>query len=307
MAIIFAKKTRDIPTRIRGYSQQWIPGRAYENRFYKSESHDKKWNEWFWFSTNIQSRDKYLDLAFYGESQVIDGCTFTYPGSIGYYCFEYITQGKGTLIDADNSRYPLTPGTLYLLYPGRKSRIMVPSGQGMQKIMLGFSNGALMQLMLYHLRIREGDTIQLPQESEAIQQFKEIGKMVKKETVIEDLLSAECYRFLLKLFEEQENYPRESLSSICEYMQNHLQSSLSLDVLAQKARMSKPTFIRKFRQQFSCTPIRYLISLRLEYAKTLLQLQRMSVREVAFLCGYRNVKFFSREYHRHFGVPPSAQ
>ena len=164
-----------------------------------------------------------------------------------------------------------------------------------------------MQLMLYHLQISTGDVVRLNSDSEAIRKFKALGEMVRQNAVQEDILSVESYRFLLQLFEEQKSSPRNSLSGICEYMQNHLQSSLSLDELAQKAGMSKITFIRKFREQFSCTPIHYLITLRLEYAKTLLQLQRMSVSEAAFLSGYRNVKFFSREYHRHFGVPPSEQ
>ena len=275
--------------------------------FNKSESHDKNWEETFWFSSAIQSKDKYIVLAFYGESHVFGGGSITHPGSMNFYCFEYVIKGKGTLVDADNSRYTLGPGSLYLLFPGRQCRILVPHGQGMQKILLGFTKGALMQLMLYHLQISAGDVVRLNSDSEAIRQFKALGEMVRQNAVQEDILSVESYHFMLQLFEEQKRSPRNSLTGICEYMQNHLQSPLSLDELAQKARMSKITFIRKFREQFSCTPIQYLINLRLEYAKTLLQLQRMSVSEAAFLSGYRNVKFFSREYHRHFGIPPSEQ
>ena len=275
--------------------------------FSKSETHEKKWNESFWFSSSIQSKDKYIVLAFYGESQVFDGCIFTHPGSTDFYCFEYITSGKGILIDADNTRYTLTPGSLYLLSPGCQSRIQVPAGKSMQKILLGFAPGALMQLMLYHLQINNGSIIKIAPESAAIQQFKAIGEMVKQGPAMEDTLSVECYRFLLQLFETQQDNPKDPLSEVCEYMQNHLQASLSLEDLAARANMSKVTFIRKFREQYNCTPIRYLISLRLEYAKSLLQLHRMSVSEVASLCGYRNVKFFSREYRHHFGIPPSEQ
>jgi transcriptional regulator GlxA family with amidase domain len=43
----------------------------------------------------------------------------------------------------------------------------------------------------------------------------------------------------------------------------------------------------------------------MNYARTLLQLRQIPIKNVAELCGYRNAKFFSREYHKKFGIAPS--
>lgn len=275
--------------------------------FKKSENHTKKWDETYWFSSSFQPRKKQIVLAFYGESTVFDACEVSCPGCMDLYCFEYIVHGKGTLIDADNSRYQLAPGTMYIISPERHCRILVPSEQGLQKIMLGIANGTLLQMMLYRSQINSGELLRLPKESPAVNQFYHIGNMVKTGIISEEWLSTECYRFLLLLSLSESAAPSNSLNFVSEYMQNNFQHSLTLEQLAQVAGMSKISFIRKFREQFGCTPIQYLINMRLDYARTLLKLPYMSVNEVASLCGYKNVKFFSREYHRRFNFPPSQK
>ena len=284
----------------------WRKGECLMNIiFKKSETREKKWHESFWFSSSLQPKQKQLVLTFYGESQVLDGCNFTNPGIRDYYCIEYVEQGQGILIDEDNIRHTLSPGKLYILYSEGECKIQVPPGQRFSKIMLGIANGALLQTMLYRSQIGSGDIISLKSDSEVIQQFRKIGELTKKGMVPEEELSTECYRFLLRLAAAQRSKPVISLQSICEYIQNNLQKAITLDDIAKTAGMSKVTLIRKFRKEFSCTPIQYLISLRLDYAQNLLHLQHMSVKEAAYLCGYRNVKFFSREYRRRFKIPPS--
>ena len=273
--------------------------------FKKSKNLTKKWDETYWFSSSFQGRKKQIVLAFYGESTVFEPCEIPCPGCMDLYCFEYIVQGKGILIDADNSQYQLSPGAMYIISPERHCRILVNSGQGLQKIMLGVANGTLLQMMLYHSQLGSGELLQLDDNSEAVEIFRQIGGMVKTGSVPEQWLATECYRFLLQLSMAENTAPCHSLHSVSEYMQNNLQHTLTLEQLAAVAGMSKISFIRKFRKVFGCTPIQHLIALRLDYARTLLKLPNMSVNEVASLCGYRNVKFFSREYHRHFKFPPS--
>ncbi|MBR2439407.1 MAG: helix-turn-helix domain-containing protein [Lentisphaeria bacterium] len=273
--------------------------------FKKSKNRTKKWDENYWFSSSFQGRKKQMVIAFYGESTVFDSCEISCPGCMDLYCFEYIVHGKGTLIDADNSQYLLSPGTMYIISPERHCRIIASSEQGLQKVMLGITNGTLLQMMLYHSLIGSGELLHLADDSEAINLLLQIGKKVKTGSVSEQWLATECYRFLLQLSLSENTTHSHSLHSVIEYMQNNLQNSLSLDQLAAVAGMTKISFIRKFREEFGCTPIQHLITLRLNYAKNLLKLPYMSINEVATLCGYRNVKFFSREYHRHFKFPPS--
>lgn len=84
------------------------------------------------------------------------------------------------------------------------------------------------------------------------------------------------------------------------------QSSLSVKDLAAACRISEAYFRRIFMDKFSVSPKEYIISLRIEYAKRLLQSAQFSVSEVAQMCGYFEPCHFSREFSRHTGISPKT-
>ena len=52
------------------------------------------------------------------------------------------------------------------------------------------------------------------------------------------------------------------------------------------------------------TPIQFLISQRINYAKNLLQNKSMPIKEIAILCGYQNQLYFSNDFRKHTGLSP---
>ncbi|MDY5231376.1 MAG: AraC family transcriptional regulator [Eubacteriales bacterium] len=63
-------------------------------------------------------------------------------------------------------------------------------------------------------------------------------------------------------------------------------------------------FKRLFIQKFGITPIKYVAKLRMERAAELLATARYTVTEVAEICGFENVYYFSTVFKKHFGVSP---
>ena len=63
---------------------------------------------------------------------------------------------------------------------------------------------------------------------------------------------------------------------------------------------------RAFREYLGTTPRQYLIKLRMNHAVKLLLRNEMSVKEVAFACGFRDEKYFSRVFKQRYGHTPSA-
>ena len=59
-----------------------------------------------------------------------------------------------------------------------------------------------------------------------------------------------------------------------------------------------------FRHAFATTPNRYLITRRIERAKELLAAEGVSVTEVAELCGFSDVYYFSKVFKRETGMAP---
>ena len=65
-------------------------------------------------------------------------------------------------------------------------------------------------------------------------------------------------------------------------------------------------FARSFKQAFGVPPHRYLLTLRLERAKTLLRDTELPITEVAFACGWNSLGSFGRTFRDVVGESPSA-
>jgi AraC-like DNA-binding protein len=70
--------------------------------------------------------------------------------------------------------------------------------------------------------------------------------------------------------------------------------------------MSPYHFLRRFSEYYGVTPHRFLTRVRLSHARRLLSRGRMSVKQVAFECGYRSVPSFVHLCTRAWGVQPTA-
>jgi AraC-like DNA-binding protein len=81
---------------------------------------------------------------------------------------------------------------------------------------------------------------------------------------------------------------------------------LDVPALARAALMSSGHFSRSFRAAFGDTPYSYLMTRRIERAKTLLRRGDLSVTEVCFAVGCTSLGSFSTRFTELVGESPSA-
>ena len=93
---------------------------------------------------------------------------------------------------------------------------------------------------------------------------------------------------------------------VAEYMDEHLSEDVSLAALADIARLSTYHFVRAFKRSFGLPPHRYLSSLRMEQAKSLLANPAMSVTQVGFNLGFSDTSSFTTTFRKHIGLTPTA-
>jgi AraC family transcriptional regulator len=91
-----------------------------------------------------------------------------------------------------------------------------------------------------------------------------------------------------------------------QYIEEHLSEDISLATLAELARLSPFHFVRAFKQSFGLPPHRYLSSLRMERAKSLLADPAMSVTQVGFNLGFSETSSFTTTFRKHTGLTPTA-
>lgn len=79
---------------------------------------------------------------------------------------------------------------------------------------------------------------------------------------------------------------------------------MSLDQIAKNMYLS-PVYISKiFKEQTGDSPINYLINVRLEKAKEMLEDGRGNIRSISAMVGYEDVYHFSKLFKKHYGVSP---
>jgi AraC family transcriptional regulator len=99
--------------------------------------------------------------------------------------------------------------------------------------------------------------------------------------------------------------PRGRLRAVVEYVEEHLDASLTLGQLAALARLSPYHFARQFKAATGLPPHQYVIMRRVERAKQLLQGHGdVSLAEVAAHAGFSDQSQFARHFKRIVGVTP---
>ena len=99
--------------------------------------------------------------------------------------------------------------------------------------------------------------------------------------------------------------PRYLLQRVVERMHLELASDLTLSKLASESGYSRAHFLRMFRVATGQTPHQYLLELRLERAKQLINKDSSSLTEIAASCGFASHTSFSKAFRRRFSMTPS--
>lgn len=97
-----------------------------------------------------------------------------------------------------------------------------------------------------------------------------------------------------------------TLSDAVDYMTAHIDSAINLSDIAQATHRSPSHIARIFRTELGMPPHRYLINLRVEKARRLLEKTSMSIAEIAYECGFAHQEHLTRLFRRHCGTTPAA-
>lgn len=88
------------------------------------------------------------------------------------------------------------------------------------------------------------------------------------------------------------------------YINEHFSEPLSLEQLARESNLSPYYFSRIFSSRTGFTPHQYLIATRLNSAKFLLQAHGMSIKEIAFSCGFNSESSFCSTFRKWEHMTP---
>ena len=97
---------------------------------------------------------------------------------------------------------------------------------------------------------------------------------------------------------------RAMLDNAINYINEYYLTDISVQQLADMSNYSYHRFRHIFQQQMGVSPKQYVLSKRLDYAKTLLADNRDSITDVCYKCGFSSTSFFIRQFKKETDVTP---
>jgi transcriptional regulator GlxA family with amidase domain len=100
--------------------------------------------------------------------------------------------------------------------------------------------------------------------------------------------------------------PPRALRRVREYIEAHLEETVSIDALARIASLSMYHFSRAFKQSEGVTPHHYLLQCRVRRAQELLTGTDLPLSEIALASGFSDQSHCARRFREHIGITPSS-
>ena len=95
------------------------------------------------------------------------------------------------------------------------------------------------------------------------------------------------------------------LDEILQYLRDHSYMNHSLESIGERFSIKSGALCNLFAKHMNTTFSAYLNSVRMERAKGLLLTTHKQLKEIAVICGYGDAFYFTRVFHKTYGMSPS--
>ncbi|MBQ7420275.1 MAG: helix-turn-helix transcriptional regulator [Prevotella sp.] len=126
-----------------------------------------------------------------------------------------------------------------------------------------------------------------------------LGVRVEAKGIMQILLS----RFICQS-QRRQMVQDNRIAKALEYINSHLNTKISLDVLSTEACLSKDHFIRLFKQTIGETPGSYVNRKKLEQAELMLVTTNEPITNIASMLAFEDTSYFVRLFRQHIGMAP---
>jgi AraC-like DNA-binding protein len=202
--------------------------------------------------------------------------------------------------DTPQQRFESGPGDL-LLVPAGASHNQVDHGL-VRSLYVGFDSQTLL--------VREAQLIRLA-NIQLIQQCMEILVQLhmRRWQASTDAVNGLLMALLMEVSSKLKPSAKERrldrrLQDLLHWLQSHLHEPLSVQTLANEAQVSESRLFQMFSQAMNVSPMQYVQAQRLDRARQYLQDPYLSIKQIAFACGYPDHNLFTRIFRQQHGQPP---
>lgn len=97
---------------------------------------------------------------------------------------------------------------------------------------------------------------------------------------------------------------RKNVENVKKYLEENYHDKITLDTLSETFFINKFYLTRLFREQYGTSIGNYLMQIRITHVKNLLLSTDMPIKTICRTCGFTNVNYFYKVFHKYEGISP---
>ena len=218
-------------------------------------------------------------------------------GSQKYYQLAIKFSGK-TLFQYNGQKYSFGPNDVVYIPKEQRSdvpyrRQIIEQGEG---VCIFFDSPKQLKdsMCVFHC----GDAVK--------NKFALLNQLFSKFVGANGIDHMQAFYDLLGLLRDELDQNCDRRNEVERYIQDHFcDAYIDIGKLAKIEGVSDGYFRQKFKKQYSVSPLKYINNLKIEYAKTLICQNRLSIAEVSSIVGFADANYFSRFFKKHTGLSPT--
>jgi AraC-like DNA-binding protein len=233
---------------------------------------------------------------------------YTIRSGVNSYLLAFTYSGKGELL-YDGRAYTLEPNEGFLIDCRKPHQYRAASNAGWGYHIIHFDGFAMED---YFTQIERGSSVKFifPPESKfyaLVEKLFEANVRIggRAEIVNSCILTNMLTEIMLTLPVYDTGEVPRKINDIQDYMQDNFAKHLSLEKLSDRFFISKYYLCHEFKKHTGLSPNEYLITVRLNNAKRLLQFSDIRVSEIAESAGFASMNHFFYTFKKHEKMSPS--
>lgn len=217
----------------------------------------------------------------------------------------FCTKGSGTLL-YENKKCPIPPNTVLYL-PADFPHEYYPD-EDVWNIHWIVPAGDALPLLLGNLDMKEPGIFHLTETTRLEYLFRSMHDALHSDNLLGNYrASGLLYSFLVEFnlcisHKESGNTYHPALIKAIDYINNHYQSSITMEELCSYCGVSKQHLCLLFRTMLHTRPMEYAAKRRIQVAKELLTGTSMTIEQIAAKTGFCTASYFCKMFKRYEGI-----
>ena len=228
------------------------------------------------------------------------------------YQLVYLTEGKGQLQTQSGGKYEIGAGDGFFLFPGEWHRYKPDEKTGWTENWVGFKGNNRFLKSAEHLVSRSNPVFRIGLDDRLIRQFNNIFEVVKSDFVGAEFVLSGGVNFLighiLTHLKRQSlqitSQTDEIIMTAKSLLENRFSEKVIMEDIAGQLNISYVWFRTYFKKHTGYSPYDYLLNIRINHARLLLQNSGLPVKEISHLSGFESQQQFSKTFKKKTGLTP---